>query len=161
MHNPFGPGSSPSEDEPFRSIFDAATDGIILADTETEAVVEANPAACAMHGYARQAFVGLHLPAFIHPDSQSTFAQCMQTLRARSASEAQVRDVRRDGSTFHAAWRVTAFAYGGRPCLLGIVRDVSRRIQAEELLHAARRSPHPRAGCAAGHLARPGLHAGT
>jgi two-component system nitrate/nitrite sensor histidine kinase NarX len=98
-------------------------------------VVEANPAACAMHGYARQAFIGLHLPAFIHTDSRSTFAQGMQTLRARAASQVQVRHVRRDGSTFYASWRVAAFAYGGRPCLLGIVRDVSRRIQAEELLH--------------------------
>ena len=126
---------SPQEEELYRRLFDAATDGIILADTETEAVVEANPAACAMHGYARQAFIGLHLPAFIHPDSRSTFAEGMQNLRARAASQVQVRHVRRDGSTFLASWRVAAFAYGGRPCLLGIVRAVSRRIQAEELLH--------------------------
>ena len=43
--------------------------------------------------------------------------------------------VRRDGSTFHAEWRGTAFTYQDRPCLLGVVRDVSRRVQAEQRLH--------------------------
>ena len=43
--------------------------------------------------------------------------------------------MRRDGATFYAEWHGTAFTYQGRPCLLGIVRDVSHRVQAEQLLH--------------------------
>jgi two-component system nitrate/nitrite sensor histidine kinase NarX len=40
-----------------------------------------------------------------------------------------------DGSTFHAEWRGNAFSFHGRPCLLSIVRDVSDRVQAEQLLN--------------------------
>ena len=54
----------------YRSIFDAAADGLIINDLETGCVVEANPAACLMHGYTREEFIGLQLTAFIHPDSQ-------------------------------------------------------------------------------------------
>ena len=55
----------------YRSIFDAANDGLIINDLETGLVVEANPAACRMHGYTRDEFIGLQLTAFIHPDSQN------------------------------------------------------------------------------------------
>jgi PAS domain S-box-containing protein len=134
MNNRPTRASRESEEAPYRSIFDAATDGIILADSETGIVVEANPAACAMHGYSREAFIGLHAAAFIHPDSQHVFGNYMRTVRSGAAADTQVLHVRRNGSTFHAKWRGTAFTYRGRPCLLGVVRDVSRRIQAEQRL---------------------------
>src|SRR5271157_3675527 len=47
----------------YRSIFDAANDGLIITDLETGLVVEANPAACMMHGYSREEFIGLQLTA--------------------------------------------------------------------------------------------------
>ena len=42
--------SPPSEEKerPYRSIFDAANDGLIVTDLETSRVVEANPAAGAI-----------------------------------------------------------------------------------------------------------------
>ncbi len=58
----------------YRSIFDAATDGLIINDLETGLVVEANPAACLMHGFTREEFIGLPLTGFIHPDSQHAFS---------------------------------------------------------------------------------------
>jgi PAS domain S-box-containing protein len=38
-------------DGQYRSIFDAVYDGLIITDLETGRVVDANPAACSMHGY--------------------------------------------------------------------------------------------------------------
>src|SRR5215210_2175748 len=69
------PNRPPSEEKEwlYRSIFDAANDGLIINDLETGLVVEANPAACMMHGYTRAEFIGLQLRAFIHPDSQHVF----------------------------------------------------------------------------------------
>jgi PAS domain S-box-containing protein len=133
-HRP-SPRSPEGTDGPYRSIFDAATDGIVLADSQTGIVVEANPAACAMHGYSREAFLGLHAAALIHPDSQHVFGNYMRAIQSGASVDTQVLHVRRDGSTFHAKWRGTAFTYLGRPCLLGVVRDVSSRIQAEQRLH--------------------------
>src|SRR3989304_6395102 len=126
---------SPEEKErQYRSIFDAAADGLIVSDLETELVVEANPAACMMHGYTREEFIGLQLTAFIHPDRQPVFNEYLRGFQSDGVFDTRTLHVCRDGSTFYAEWRGTAFTYQGRPCLLGIVRDVSKRIQAEQLL---------------------------
>jgi len=126
----------PSEEKEgqYRSIFDAVTDGLIINDLETRLVVEANPAACAMHGYTLEEFIGLQLTACIHPDSQHVFGECIRAFQSDGVFDIRTLHVCRDGSTFYAEWRGTAFTYQGRPCLLGIVRDVSERIQAEQLL---------------------------
>jgi PAS domain S-box-containing protein len=41
----------------YRNLFETAGDGLIINDAETGRVVEANPAAAAMHGYAREEFI--------------------------------------------------------------------------------------------------------
>ncbi len=119
----------------YRNIFDTANDGLIIDDLETGRVIEANPAACLMHGYPREEFIGLQLAAFIHPNSQSEFSEYIRTFQSDGVFDARILHVRKDGSTFYGEWRGSAFTYQGRPCLLGIVRDVSKRIQAEQLLH--------------------------
>ena len=45
-------------EEQYRSIFEARTDGILIADLEDSRLVEVNPAACRMFGYAREEFLG-------------------------------------------------------------------------------------------------------
>ncbi len=118
----------------YRSIFDAANDGLIITDLETGLVVEANPAACALHGYTRQEFIGLPLTAFIHPDSQYLFSEYIRSFQSDGVFDRRTQHVCRDGSTFYAEWRGSAFTYQGRPCLLGVVRDISKRIKAEQAL---------------------------
>jgi PAS domain S-box-containing protein len=119
----------------YRGIFDAASDGLILVDLETGGIVEANPAACTMHGYTRQAFLRLPAAKLIHPESQRVFDLSLRGVQIGAVFDPQVLHVRRDGSTFHASWRGTALMHQGRPCLLGVVRDVSRRIREEQRLH--------------------------
>jgi PAS domain S-box-containing protein len=119
----------------YRTIFYAAADGLIVVDLETGLIVEANAAAWAMHGRAREEFIGLLPAAFIHPNSQRDFSNYIRRFRSGAAFETRVLHTRRDGSTFHAEWSGTAFTYQGRPCLLGAVRDVSKRIQADQRLH--------------------------
>lgn len=90
--------------------------------------------ACRMHGYTREEFIGLQLLTCIHPDSQYVFSKSIQVFQSDGIFDIQTLDMRRDGSTFYAAWRGTAFTYQGRPCLLNIVRDVSKRVQIEQSL---------------------------
>jgi len=127
---------SPDETEGlYRHIFDAVTDGLILLDLVNGRVLDANPAACAMHDYTHGKFIGLLPDAFLHPDSQREFSRHIQAFRSGAEFDTQLLHLRRDGSTFHAEWRGTAFTFQGRRCLLGIVRDVTRRIQADRRLH--------------------------
>ena len=134
MEHRQSPLSPEGTDEPYRNIFESASDALILTDSETGTVVEANPAAYAMHGYSREAFIGLHASVLIHPDSQHVFGNYMRAVRSGAAVDTRVLHVRRNGSTFHGEWRGTAFSYQDQPCLLGTVRDVSRHIQADQRL---------------------------
>ena len=119
----------------YRNLFETAGDGLIINDLETGRVVEANPAAAAMHGYAREEFIGLLPAAYLHPDSQRPFTADIEAARSGKTVEGLAIHVRRDGSQFHAEVRRTALSYKDRPSILSAIRDVSRRVQAETLLH--------------------------
>lgn len=121
-------------DQPYWQVFDAVGDGLIVQDTETQGILEANQAAAAMHGYSRQEFIGLHPSDYIHPDSLRHFTESVQTVGSGGVFEAAAIHMRRDGSPFHVEVRRTAFTYKSRPCLLSVVRDVSKRVEAEEFL---------------------------
>ena len=118
----------------YQRIFQDAGDGLILNDLETGLVVEANPAASAMHGYTHVEFIGLHPTAFMHPDSYAQFSWWVQAVQAGKEFEATVVHVRRDGTQFSVEVSGTGCNYQDRPCLLSIVRDVSARVQSEQLL---------------------------
>jgi len=126
--------SSQESNWQFQSIFDSVTDGLIIIDLESGQVVEANPAACAMHGYNRKEFIGFLPEAFIHTRSQHIFQNYLRSFRSNTILNTTAVHLCKDGSTFHVEWRGTAFSFHDRPCLLGVLRDVSKRIQAQENL---------------------------
>jgi PAS domain S-box-containing protein len=118
----------------YRAIFEATTDGLIINDPETGVVVEANPAACRMHGYSYDEFLGLHPTAFIHPDDHATFAEYLATVRAGGEFRVRARDVRKDGTPFYVDVRGSAFSYLGKPHVLGLIRDVTEQEEARRTL---------------------------
>ena len=122
-------------EQQYRLIFNSAVDGMIVQDFETNIIVEANPAASLMHGCTREEFIGLRWTSFIHPKSHHAFHEYIQKFQSDGEFGARIKHIRRDGSMFYAEWRGTIFTYQGRPCLLGIVRDITDRIQAEQNLH--------------------------
>lgn len=127
---------SPSQEEDwkYRKIFDTSDDGLIISDLETGLVVEANPAACRMHGYSRKEFIGRPLETIIHPDSHDSFNEDIQVFLADGVFNTRIQHLRQDGSAFYAEWRGSALKNQDRSCLLGIVRDVSDQVHAEQLL---------------------------
>src|SRR6266542_5949071 len=123
-----------TSEEEYRNIFEAASDGLVIYDMETNQVVEANTAACEMHGYSRQEFIGLHPKVFMLPESHVLFREHVRTAEPGGVFESLGVHIRRDGSPFHVEVRRSAVNYRGRPCLLSVIRDVSQRIQTEKIL---------------------------
>ena len=123
-----------TSEEEYRNIFEAASDGLVIYDIGLDSVVEANPAACEMHGYTRQEFIGLNPAAFMVPESHVLFREHVRTAEPGNVFESPIVHLRKDGSPFHAEVRRSAINYRGRPCLLSVIRDVSKRIQTERLL---------------------------
>src|ERR1041384_1622777 len=123
-----------TSEEEYRKIFEAVGDGLVIYDIGLDAVVEANPAACAMHGYTRQEFIGMHLAAFVLPESQALLREQIHKTESGRVFESLMVHRRRDGSSLHVEERGSMINYRGRPCLLSVMRDVSQRMQTEKKL---------------------------
>jgi PAS domain S-box-containing protein len=128
--------SSPSEERErrYQNIFEAASDGLVIIDLETGLVVETNPAACSMYGYARDEFIGLHSTSFIHPDSSHQFTKYVQGVQSQGVYVAQQVHIRRDGSQFFVELSGGVYTNQDRTYLLSVVRDVSQRVHSEQML---------------------------
>ena len=88
-------------EQQYRAIFEATSDGLIINDIETGVIVEANPAACRMHGYTYDEFVGRRPHDIIHPDDHRLFGEFIQIVRAGGRFRGRARDIRKDGSLLY------------------------------------------------------------
>lgn len=124
-----------SQEQHYRIIFEAASDGMIISDIDSGRVVDANPAAIAMHGYTLEEFIGLHFTAYIHPDSQRLFSEAANEIQPGGVFDVPAVHLHKDGTSFYVEARRTFIPFQERPSILSIVREVSERINAERLLH--------------------------
>jgi len=124
---------SPREQR-YQSIFEAASDGLIIIDLDTGLVVEANPATYTMYGYTHDEFIGLHPTSFIHPDSSHRFTTYVQVVQSQGGNVSLQIHMRRDGSQFYVELSGTVYTEQGHSYLLSVVRDVSQRVHSEHLL---------------------------
>ncbi len=126
--------SSEENNGQYQSVFDAASDGLIIYDIETGLVVEANPAACKMHGYPREEFIGANPIVFMSPEGYDLFNEHLRMAKPSAQFEAVITHKHKDGTPFFVSVRRSALNFRGRLCLLSVIRDVSPRIETEKLL---------------------------
>lgn len=124
-----------SESE-YQTIFEFASDGLMIYDIEQDLVIEANLAVAQMHGYTRQEFIGLNSSVFIAPESQAVFKDNLQRIMYTDFESLIVR-IRKDGSLFQVEIHGSIINFRGKPCLLTVVRNVSQRIQTEKNIREA------------------------
>jgi PAS domain S-box-containing protein len=117
----------------YRDIFESTSDGMIVTSPGGH-VLEANPAACTMHGYPYEEFVELDATDIIHPDYHRIREEFAERVGTGGIYTTRSVAVRKDGSTFPAQVWGRSFTYNGRPAILGIVRDITEQVQAEEVL---------------------------
>src|SRR4026208_1749895 len=107
------PDNRLTSEEAYRNIFEAASDGLVIYEIGLASVVEANPAACEMHGYTRQEFIGLNPAVFMLPEGQALFKDQVRTAEPGSMFESLIVHLRRDGSPFHVEVRRSVINYRG------------------------------------------------
>jgi PAS domain S-box-containing protein len=117
----------------YRSIFESTTDGMLINDLAGR-LVDFNPAAARMHGYAPEAFRRLQPAQFIHADSLPLFDTYIKTVRQGDEFRGRALDLREDGTPFPIQVLGTGFVYRGQPHALAVVRDITEEVQAYQLL---------------------------
>ncbi|MBW9261479.1 MAG: PAS domain S-box protein [Candidatus Thiodiazotropha sp. (ex. Lucinisca nassula)] len=124
-----------SSEDQYRSIFNTASDALILWDDEGK-MVDANPAAWEMSGYSKEEFFSKPFDDFIHPTSYDSFKKFKKDVATVQAASTETRAIRKDGSFIELESRSIPMPYRGRPHILTITRDITEQKQiAEELAH--------------------------
>lgn len=119
----------------FRTIFDGATDGILIADTETKRFYTGNKAICQMIGYPAEEMKNLGI-VDIHPKEDLPFIteQFEKQAKGEIALAKDIPVKRKDGSVFYADINTSLVTFEGKTYLMGIFRDITDRKRAEEAL---------------------------
>jgi PAS domain S-box-containing protein len=117
----------------YRAIFETVQDALIVADLDGY-VVEANPAACQLHGGTYDSLVRRHAADLVRPDYHGLLRRLLDDVRQGRTFQGDLVCARRDGSSFPAEVTAVPFAFQGQRHLLAVVRDVSARRQMEEAL---------------------------
>lgn len=115
----------------FRTIFDNAADAILIRDVETGRFVEVNQVACDLLGYSRQEFMEMTPSEIDAPEyREQTDARAEQILESGSMVF-ELEHVARDGRVIPIEMSSRAIDYEGRPSIISIARDMTRRKEAE------------------------------
>ncbi len=123
-------------EENYRKLFDSALDAIVVLDTQSATVVDANPAAMALFGYCREEMLGL--PALALTANPKRAQENFKELMTHGAlPRTRARQRRKDGTTFHSEISGASFESFGRELVCVFFRDVSGEVEAKLRLENA------------------------
>ncbi|MCX5684763.1 MAG: PAS domain S-box protein, partial [Planctomycetota bacterium] len=118
-----------------QAVQDTMADGLLIADAETHRFVRANPGICRMLGYTQDELLTKSVED-IHP--RDRVEEVLRIFDAQVRGEfslaGEVPCLRKDGQAFFAEISSSPITLDGRPCSLGVFRDVTERNKAAEAL---------------------------
>lgn len=127
----------------YRRLFESATAAIFLIlDNE---FIDCNDAALKMYGYTREEFIGNYPYAIsppVQPNGKDSKEEAINRMAAVFSGEPQFfewRHCRHDGTQFDAEVSLDRMELGDETLILGIIRDITKRKQAEDALISANR----------------------
>lgn len=122
-----------NSEEKFRSTFERANDGFLIADISKGLIDEANPGMAALTGYSLHELSGLPLSRIYGEDiGRYDLKKFREISGKRDLPPITIR--RKDGDTIRGEISFSIIHMGGRPMLLGIARDITERLRLMEQL---------------------------
>ncbi len=120
-------------EERYRSVFSSATDGLLLIG-EDDRILQANPAACRMHGWEPDALDGTEITELITPGSRHLYRAFKDRQEGAGVFRADAVHQRKDGTLIDVEVRGSRFSTDAERRMLAIVTDVTERKRVVERL---------------------------
>ena len=117
-----------TSDSRFRAVFQLASSGIALLDSEM-VCVDVNPAFCALAGLTRIEITGRHVSSLLAKEDRAICDEINNALRAEGHWDGTVPVLRGDGTRADVEWRIVAESSDGTR--IAIATDVTERRRAE------------------------------
>ncbi len=118
------------EMELYKTLFDYAPDGIVIADSANN-YLDANASICRMLGYTRDEMIRMNASDIVMPGVILQVPAAEESVRDHSSYHWRWKFRRKDGTTFTAEI-IGSMIPGGN--MLGMIRDVTERQRAEEAI---------------------------
>lgn len=127
----------------FRTIFDAASDGIVLLNNEQGVFSSVNEKICNMLGYTGDELLRMG-PRDIHPRESLSwvFHQYKNLMQGNIPFAKNMPMARKDRSVFFADITASPITLDGKKYIIGMFRDISERKNAEDTLWANQKKYH-------------------
>ena len=122
-------------EEKFRTIFNTATDGILVAEPKSKRLHTGNKMLCKMLGYSLEEIQNLKV-SDIHPDKDLHYVmeQFDGQAKGKFTLAESIPTKRKDGSVFYADVNSSPITLAGKTYVMGIFRDITEHKEAEEKL---------------------------
>ena len=120
----------------FHDLFEGSPDAIFVESFDGK-VLDVNPAACQLHGMAKEDLIGKTVLDLVPSESRDEVARDFALLAEGRLHQIEGISLTRDGRAVPVEVRANRIEYGGASALLLHVRDVSERKQAEAALRSS------------------------
>lgn len=119
----------------FRTIFNSASDGILIAQPGDRKFSITNEKMCVMLGYTKEELLQMGV-ADIHPEESVPYVidQFEKLLRKEILIAQDIPFMRKDKTVFFADVGASQITLDGKKCIIGMFRDVTERKRAEDML---------------------------
>jgi len=121
----------------YKTLFESAAEGIIIADIETQQQKYVNPAICKMLGYTQEELTKMSI-GDIHPrDSRDSITAEFSARTKGEKTTVTLPCLRKDSSVIYMDISATRANIDGRECVIAFFTDITERKQAEEKIMAS------------------------
>ncbi|MFC1682801.1 PAS domain S-box protein [Candidatus Zixiibacteriota bacterium] len=125
-------------EERYRTLFNAAAEGILVADIKTRKLLYCNPALSKMLGYTEEEIKGMKV-SDLHPKGalKHVIAEFEAQARGEKSLAPNIPCLRKDGEIIYADINTAQMQIDGRICNVGFFTDVTeRKLAAERLVES-------------------------
>ncbi|MBX3652237.1 MAG: PAS domain S-box protein [Burkholderiales bacterium] len=120
----------------FKGLVEQTIVGIIIVDAGT--LYYANPRTAEILGHAPDEIVGPGLSRLVHPEDWPVVERKINSVLSGKTTDIrhEFRARRKDGSIVHLGTHGSRAEYAGRAVVIGVVQDITERLQTEQQLAA-------------------------
>lgn len=122
----------------FERMFNATRDGTLIV-RQDGTILEANKAACEMHGFQPGELNGVHASSLVLPGYADKFTGFLERTQSGEAYFVEAKGVRKDGAEFPVEVVGAPIKLRGEPLSIATVRDITSRKQLEAQVVQAQR----------------------
>jgi len=125
-------------EEKYGSLFRNSNDGIFIHDLEGN-IIDVNPKVLDQFGYSKSEMLSIKIP-LLHPLEALNKSKCaFETITRYGSVNFEIDFIKKNGAVFTAEVSSSLFNIGEKQVVMGIVRDITDRKQAELELQQAKK----------------------